>query len=182
MSPLPRLARDLFGEYALETRRRGNPRKLRSQHLVHPNQTMLNNVSPSAANISTKNGIATADHLAADLLKQSRQRRAIDADIVSIGDETALCRAQVFTHRAGKGHQHQRAARDYKPGIDLLAFDHIPALESFLETLLCRFFCFIFVFAEFLCHARSRSATTRKIGKNTFEISDKPPHHCADHQ
>jgi hypothetical protein len=40
---------------------------------------------------------------------------------------------------------------------------------------LCRFFCFIFVFAEFLCHARSRSATTRKIG-------NKPPHHCADHQ
>ena len=143
---------------------------------------MLNNVSAERGQHQheKRNG-DSRQHFAADLLEQSRQRRSVDTDVVSVGDEAAHGRAQVFSHRAGECHQHQGAARDYEPGIDLLAFDHITALESFLKTFLGRFFCFVFVFVGFFGHARFRSAA-RKVGKDAFEITDKRPHHRTKYQ
>jgi hypothetical protein len=125
--------------------------------------------------------MATAAIISLPIFWNSLGNAGPSTNIVSIGDETAHGRAQVFSHRAGECHQHQGATRDYEPGIDLLALDHIAALESFLKTFLGRFFRFVFVFVELLGHAHSRSAA-RKVGKDALEIPDKRPHHRANHQ
>ncbi len=121
------------------------------------------------------------NHFAAEFLKQPRQSGTVDADIVRIGNDTAHGRRQVPAHGAGKCHQYKSGAGDHEPGIDLLAFDDVAALESLLETLLCRFFCFVGV-AEILSHARGRSAVRCEFGEDAFEVTDKGTHHRADHQ
>ena len=94
-----------------------------------------------AASTSSSSGMATAASTSsADLLHHRKEAAPVDADGVGIGDQPAHGGGQVLAHRAGERHQHQRAAGDDEPGIDLLALGDVAALESVVEALLRRVF------------------------------------------
>jgi hypothetical protein len=76
-------------------------------------------------------------------MKQPGQGGTVHADIVGIGNEPAHRGYEVFAHRPRKGHQHNRGTGDDKPGIYLLAFDDIAALERLVKPLLGWFFCLV---------------------------------------
>ena len=83
------------------------------------------------------------DHLASDFLKQPRQGRTVHADIVGVGNDAAHRGREISAHRAGERHQDKCGTGDDKPGIYLLAFDDIAALERLVKPLLGWFFCFV---------------------------------------
>ena len=152
MMPLTRLATACMENMRLSAGHRRYLGQLGRKRLDRPHQTMLDHVAGDRRQHQEQHRHGhRRQHLQHDGLVQMRQRRRVDADLIGIGDQPAHGGAEAGAHAAGKRHQHQRGAAHDEPGVDLLALDHVAALERFVQPLLCRVFCFFCVVA-LACH------------------------------
>jgi hypothetical protein len=135
--PLGEVGERLRGELALEAGHRRDLGEFRRQRLERPDQPMLDQVAGERRQHQHQERNGHRRHqLAADLLEQARQSRPVHADFMRIGKKPAHGRGEVLARAAGKAHQHQRRGGHHEPGVDLLALDHVAALERVVEALL----------------------------------------------
>ena len=128
----------------------------------------------SAASISSRNGTATAAEQSRgrSSANSARQRRAVDADVcANWRSGRAASRSGSSPIAAGERDQHQRRAGDHEPGIDLLALDHVAALERLVQPLLCRVFCLSrYRLVRRPCAA---SGVRRELREHAFDVADE---------
>jgi hypothetical protein len=111
---------------------------------------------------------------------QRRETRTVGGNLPGMGEEAAERRLQACGHRRRKHHEHEGAAADHEPGVDLCALDDVAALDRFLEPFRRRVFC-PFGIVAFVGH-RACSPVRRERAEHATGIVEEQSHHRAEHQ
>ena len=141
---LGEIRRRLLAEDALQAGAGRHLAELRREQFGRPHQPVLDHVARDRGHHQHQERHTDgAEHGTPERIAEREQRRTVGMHLAGIGDQVAQRRQDAAAHGAREIRQHQRAARDHEPGIDLLAFGNVSARMRVVETFLCRVFCFV---------------------------------------